>query len=141
MAGVVPFKNWVRHSRWQPVLRIEIYLIVHYCCIKSKWAQILTVTKWQWVGQHIFQVFLWNSVFQSIHTVYAYFKALGGKITLKSSEKFELKWSLIGPLKMICDTPPCILHSVWLALLLVEISITGKIKKRISWNFSIKFRS
>jgi hypothetical protein len=42
---------------------------------------------------------------------------------------------------MICDTPPCILHSVWLALLLVEISITGKIKKRISWNFSIKFRS
>jgi hypothetical protein len=35
-------------------------LLLYY---KSKWAQIVTAATWQWVVQHIFQVFLWNFSF------------------------------------------------------------------------------
>ena len=49
---------------------------------------------------------------------------------------FELKWSFFGPHSKLCVTP-----LRWQVLVLIEISLNGKKKRRIIWNFSVKFRS
>jgi len=77
---------------------------------------------------------------QPIYTKYAYNNENKNHIKIfcwETSAKMIFGWSTF---KIMCDTPT-VHHSSWLALLLVEISLNDKKRRRrIGWNLSIKFR-
>ena len=71
-------------------------LLLLYC--KSKWAQILTAATWHWVVQHIMHFFPADLYQLGILWIKNHIKF--------STQKFELKWSLVGELSKLFVTLP-----------------------------------
>jgi hypothetical protein len=126
--GQMPSEGKSSHVLWPGELKIvnitknrnffNCLLLPYY---KSIWSRILTLGTQQWVVLTYFSIF---SVTLFSARLYQIFILWEKTITLKSSDqKFELRWSLIGPLsKLYATHPPSILHPRWLALLLEEIN-------------------
>jgi hypothetical protein len=104
------------YSRWRVTknrnfFNCPLFFFFYY---KSKWAQILTASTWNWVILHIFLVFLWNFSFSQLITIMQIrlilktrkipFKAL----PLKLLNQIVLGWSLSGLLSKFYQTthPP-----------------------------------
>jgi hypothetical protein len=76
---VVPFKSW-KPSRWRPLLKREISLIVLLLYFKSKWALILNAATWHGVVQHIFwgfffSKFIWLGILWTKKILWKYFSS------------------------------------------------------------------
>ena len=106
------------YSRWRVTknrnfFNCPLFFFYYY---KSKWAQILTASTWNWVILHIFLVFLWNFSFSQLITIMQIrlilktrkipFKALPLKLLNQIKPNCAgmiLEWS---PFKILSDNPP-----------------------------------
>ena len=80
----------------------------------AKWSKINIFLR----NSSTYSSFFCKKMFQPIYTDYAYFEEKKNNI-----KNLLLKCSLVGPLSKLYATPQlCILHPIWLPLLLVENS-------------------